>query len=159
MNWKKKPVFTAISVACAKRYPPLWTAVLFAVLPVLLRVGSSYGNGTLLFTFAGMGVRAVPFMEVAVFLASLVGFLKYGSHGHVLAYALWVVTFLSVAVLGIVMFEAFSPPWEWSGSLLLPAVVALSCCAGMMSGAGIRVACYCGSRFCGSRFSGERLRR
>jgi hypothetical protein len=140
MNWKKKFVLTAVSAVSAKRYPVPWTAVLFAVLPVFLRVGSSYGNGTLLFTFAGMGVRAVPFMEAAVFLASLVGFLKYGSRGHVLAYALWVVTFLSVAVLGIVMFEAFSQPWEWSGSLLLPGGVVLSCCAGMMSGAGIRIA-------------------
>jgi hypothetical protein len=141
MNWKKKPVFTAISVACAKRYPPLWTAVLFAVLPVLLRVGSSYGNGTLLFTFADTGVRTVPFIEAAVFVSGLVGFLKYGSHEHVLAYALWVAAFLSVAVLGIVMFEAFSPLGEWSGSLLLPGVVALSCGAGMVSGAGIRIAC------------------
>lgn len=133
-------MLAAVSAATARRYPVLWTAVLFAAMPVLLRAASSPIAGVLLLTVGEAAIRCVPLLGASVFLSSLVGFLKYGSLDEVLAYTLWVVTFVSTAVLGIVMLEAFSPPRQWSGSLLLPGVVLLHCCAGMMLGVCIRVA-------------------
>src|ERR1700754_3493257 len=106
---RKKWISGAMSVATARRYPALWTAVTFAGVPVLLRCGSSLAEGALLLVLGQVSIEAVPLMAIAAFVPGMVGFLKYGSRSHVLAYALWVATFLSVAVLGIVMFEAFSP--------------------------------------------------
>jgi hypothetical protein len=135
-------MLAAVSATAARRYPVLWTAVLFAVIPVLLRAGSSPVAGVLRLTVGDVGVRCVPFIGAAVFVSSLVGFLKYGSRNELLAYALWMLTFVSTAVLGIVMLEAFSPPRQWSGSLLLPGVVVLHSCAGTMLGAVIRIASF-----------------
>ena len=120
-----------------KSYPVLGTAVLFAAFPVLARMGSSYVEGQLLMDTVCRGVRSMPVMALVVFLPSVVGFLKYASRSHLLAYALWVATYLSVAVLGIVMFEAFSPPRQWSGSLMLPSLVVLNCAAGILVGASV----------------------
>jgi hypothetical protein len=136
----KKWIFAAFSAATARRYPVLWTAVLFATVPVLLRAGSSPVGGVLMLTVGHTGLRCVPFMGVAVFVSSLVGLLKYGSRDELLAYVLWVVTFVSAAVLGIVMVEAFGSPRQWSGSLRLPGVVLLHYCAGTMLGLVIRAA-------------------
>lgn len=133
-------MLSAVSATTARRYPVLWTAVFFALIPVLLRAGSSPVGGVLRLTIGDSGVRCVPFIGAAVFVSSLFGFIKYGSRAELLAYALWVVTFISTAVLGIVMLEAFSPPGQWSGSLLLPGVVVLHSCAGTMLGVVIRVA-------------------
>jgi hypothetical protein len=133
----KKWIATAVTVVGARHYPVLRAAVLFAMLPVLARMGSSYVEGELLLNTGHTGVRSMPVMSMAVFLPSLVGFVKYASRSHVLAYALWLTTYLSVAVLGIVMFEAFSPPHQWSGSLFLPGLVVVNCCSGTIGGAGL----------------------
>lgn len=118
-----------------RRYPVLWTATLFAAVPVLLRSASSLVERRLLLALGDVEIECAPFIASAAFLPGVVGFLKYGSRGHVLAYALWVATFLSAAVLGIVMFEAFSPPGEWSGSLALPVLVVKHCFIGVAVGA------------------------
>jgi hypothetical protein len=131
----KKLIFAAASTALARRYPTLWTAALFATIPVLLRSGSSLAQGALLMAVGKLDVESAPFIASTAFVPGVVGILKYGSRGHVLAYTLWVATFLSVAVLGIVMFEAFSPPREWSGSLALPGLVVMHCCIGTALGA------------------------
>jgi len=133
-NW----LLAAVSATLTRRYPAPWTALLFAALPVLLRFGSAQVGGSLLLCVGDEGVRCAPFIGAAAFLASLIGFLKYGSRGDALAYGLWVVTFLSVAVLGIVMFEAFSAPEQWSGSLALPGIVVLGSGAGIAVGACLR---------------------
>ncbi|WP_213947650.1 hypothetical protein [Luteibacter sp. dw_328] len=150
MIWKKSMI-AAVSAALVRRYPAPWTALMFAVVPVLLRCVSSYDGGALLVCVGHDGFRSAPAVGAVVFALSFVGFLKYSSLTDLLAYALWLVTFLSVAILGIVMFEAFGPPEQWSGSLSLPATVVLSCCAGVISGALLRAAFL----FCRSRFSGE----
>ena len=134
MNWKKW-TSVAASTATARRYPVLWTATLFAAVPVLLRSASSLVERRLLLALGDAEFECAPFIASAAFVPGVIGFLKYGSRGHVLAYALWVVTFLSVAVLGIVMFEAFSPPREWSGSLALPALIVKHCFIGIVAGA------------------------
>jgi hypothetical protein len=136
----KKWILVVVSAAIARRYPVLWTAVLFAAVPVLLRAGSSPVGGVLLLPVGDAGIRCVPVIGAAVFVSSLLGLLKYGSRDELLAYVLWVVTFVSAAVLGIVMVEAFGPPRQWSGSLRLPGVVLLHCCAGTMLGVAIRAA-------------------
>jgi len=148
MIWKKS-MTAAISVAMMRRYPAPWTALLFAVVPVLLRCVSSYDEGALLLCVGHDGFRSGPIVGAAVFALSFVGFLRYGSRAEVLAYVLWVVTFLSVAVLGIVLFEAFAPPEQWSGSLSLPATVAMSCAAGVLSGGALKLLLFCRSRFSG----------
>lgn len=130
-NW----LLAAVSASMTRRYPAPWTALLFATLPVLLRFGSAQVGGSLLLCVGDEGVRCAPVIGAAAFLASVIGFLKYASRGEALAYGLWVVTFLSVAVLGIVMFEAFSAPEQWSGSLMLPGIVVLGSGAGMVFGA------------------------
>lgn len=134
MNWKKW-TSVAASTALARRYPVLWTATLFAAVPVLLRSASSLVERRLLLALGEVEIECAPFIASAAFVPGVVGFLKYGSRGHILAYALWLVTFLSAAVLGIVMFEAFSPPREWSGSLVLPALVVKHCFFGAVVGA------------------------
>jgi hypothetical protein len=136
MNWKKW-IHTAASIAMARRYPVPWTAALFAAVPVLLRSASSLVEGGFLLDLGDMDIPCAPFIGSAGFAPGVIGFLKYGSRDHLLAYILWLVTFLSVAVLGIVMFEAFSPPREWSGSLALPRLIAESCCVGVMVGAAL----------------------
>jgi hypothetical protein len=146
MIWKKSMI-AAVSAAMVRRYPAPWTALTFAAVPVLLRCVSSHVGGALLLCVGHDGFRSTVVVGAAVFALSFVGFLKYSSRAELLAYALWLVTFLSVAVLGIVMFEAFGPPEQWSGSLSLPAMVLLSCCAGVLSGAAIRGALLCRSRF------------
>lgn len=139
MIWKKSMI-AAVSAALVRRYPAPWTALVFAAVPVLLRCVSLHVEGALLLCVGHDGYRSTPVVGAAVFALSVVGFLKYSSRAEFLAYVLWLATFLSVAVLGIVMFEAFGPPEQWSGSLSLPAWVALSCCAGVISGAALRCA-------------------
>jgi hypothetical protein len=148
MIWKKS-MTAAVPVAMARRYPAPWTALLFAAVPVLLRCVSSYDEGALLLCVGHDGFRSGPIVGTVVFALSFFGFLRYGSRAELLAYVLWVVTFLSVAVLGIVMFEAFGPPEQWSGSLSLPAMIVLSCSAGVISGAALKIAIFCRSRFSG----------
>ncbi|PTR33832.1 hypothetical protein C8J98_10217 [Luteibacter sp. OK325] len=142
-------MIAAVSAAMVRRYPAPWTALTFAAVPVLLRCVSSHVGGALLLCVGHDGFRSTLVVGAAVFALSFVGFLKYSSRAELLAYALWVVTFLSVAVLGIVMFEAFGPPEQWSGSLSLPAMVVMSCCAGVISGAVLRFTLFCRSRFSG----------
>jgi hypothetical protein len=137
----------AFAAAHAKGYPVLWTAVLSGVLPVLVRAASFYRDGVLLFTLGGVPFRAAPVMAIAAFLPAVMGFLKYASRGQLLAYALWLATLLSVDLLGIVLFEAFSPLHQWSGSLFLPGVVALACAAGMVLGAVVRGTTWIWRRF------------
>jgi hypothetical protein len=138
MNWNKW-TSVAASTAMARRYPVLWTATLFAAVPVLLRSASSLVERRLLLALGDVEIECAPFIASAAFIPGVVGFLKYGSRGHVLAYVLWVVTFLSATVLGIVMFEAFSPPEEWSGSLALPALVVEHCFVGIVAGAAVQL--------------------
>lgn len=111
--------------------------MLLAVVPVLLRAGSAPTGGVLFLTVGSWGIRCVPLMGAAVLVSSFVGFLKYGSRADLPAYGLWVLTFVSVAILGIVMFEAFSLPCQWSGSLQLPGVVLITCAAGTLAGAAV----------------------
>jgi hypothetical protein len=131
----KKWLFAAASTAMARRYPVWWTALIFAVIPLLLRSASSLGEGGLSLQLGGLVIPSSPFIGSVAFASGLTGLVKYGSSEHVLAYGLWVVTFLCVAIVGIVMFEAFSPPREWSGSLALPALIVTSCGAGALVGA------------------------
>lgn len=128
----------AVSAVTARSYPKLWTAVLFAAVPVLLRAGSSLLEGALLLCVGRSGFESAVLIAVVAFVAGVVGLVKHGSRQHVLAYVLWLATFLSVAVLGILMFEAFSPPQEWSGSLALPRLIVFSCCGGVLAGLAIR---------------------
>jgi hypothetical protein len=134
MNWKKWMLAT-VSTVMARRYPVLWTAAFFAAIPALLRSASTLSGGVLLLVLGRSEVESAPLIALAAFAPGAIGVLKYGSRAHVLACMLWVATFLSVAVLGIVMFEAFSPPWQWSGSFTLPGLVVGSCGVGVMGGA------------------------
>jgi hypothetical protein len=134
MNWKKW-ISTAASTAMARRYPVMWTATLFAAVPVLLRSASSWVEGGFLLDLGDVDIPSAPFIGSAGFAPGVIGFLKYSSRDHALAYALWILTFISFAAVGIVMFEAFSPPREWSGSLALPGLVAGSCSVGALVGA------------------------
>jgi hypothetical protein len=107
----------------------------FGTVPLLMRSASSLVEGGFSLQFGLANVAAEPFIGSAAFVPGAIGFLKYSSRDHVLAYGLWVVTFLSVAIVGIVMLEAFSPPREWSGSLELPGLIIRNCCAGASVGA------------------------
>jgi hypothetical protein len=148
MIWKKSMI-AAVSAALVRRYPAPWTAPMFAAVPVLLRCVSSYDGGSLLLCVGHDGFRSSPIVGAAVFALSFVGFLKYSSRTEFLAYVLWLATFLSVTLLGIVMFEAFGPPEQWSGSLSLPATVLLGSSAGVTAGALFKAALFCRSRFSG----------
>lgn len=146
-NW----ILAAVSAALVRRYPAPWTALMFAAVPVLLRCVSFYAEGALLLCVGHDGFRSTPVVGAAVFALSFVGFLKYGSRTELLAFALWLLTFLSVTVLGIVMFEAFGPPAQWSGSLSLPSMVALTCGTGVLAGAALRTVLFCSRRISGDR--------
>jgi hypothetical protein len=133
MTWKKW-IIAAASMAMARRFPVLWTAMFFGAVPLLMRSASSLVAGGLSLQWGATNFAAEPFIGSAAFVPGAIGFLKYSSRDHVLAYGLWVVTFLSVAIVGIVMLEAFSPPREWSGSLALPGLIICNCCAGALVG-------------------------
>ena len=78
----------------------LWTAVAFALVPILVVAFSSYRNGVLGFDLGDRVVRSMPFMEVSIFAIGLYIFIRWFRQEALLKCMVWTLVFLVSVICG-----------------------------------------------------------
>src|SRR5579859_3653408 len=94
------------------RSKELWTALVFALVPVLIAMCSRYRDGAPYLELGGVSVRSLQFIEWSILASSLYAFIRLFRPGGRLTYLAWVAIYLAVIFggLGYVMFS------KWSGN-------------------------------------------
>lgn len=118
----------------------LWTAMAFALVPILIAACSSYRGGIPYFELGSLSARSMPFIETSIFAIGLYAFIRWFRKESLSKYLAWVLIFLVFVTFGVGYAEFLKSPSDLQSYLSTAGIILMDFAAAITFGIAYRLA-------------------